>query len=101
MLYRANFLFQETDTGLYVSLKSFLGLGRDYVEKHFHKTGEAVYLHIKRVRHEVRILLYTGTVLFYYVFLLLRSHHPQREMGLKRKSLDWRLELMGALTPKQ
>ncbi|XP_044270972.1 ubiquitin carboxyl-terminal hydrolase 5 [Tribolium madens] len=43
----------ETETGLYVSLKSFFGLGRNYVEKHFHKTGEAVYLHIRRVRREV------------------------------------------------
>jgi ubiquitin carboxyl-terminal hydrolase 5/13 len=43
----------ETDTGLYVGLKSFVGLGRDHVERHFRKTGEAVYLHIRRVRHEV------------------------------------------------
>jgi ubiquitin carboxyl-terminal hydrolase 5/13 len=36
-----------------VGLKSFVGLGRDHVERHFRKTGEAVYLHIRRVRHEV------------------------------------------------
>ncbi|XP_050315105.1 ubiquitin carboxyl-terminal hydrolase 5 isoform X2 [Anthonomus grandis grandis] len=42
----------ETDTGLYVSLTSFLGLGREHVERHHQKTGEAVYLHLRRERHE-------------------------------------------------
>ncbi|KAL3284236.1 hypothetical protein HHI36_018399 [Cryptolaemus montrouzieri] len=43
----------ETDSGLYVSLCTFIGLGRDYVEKHYNKTGDAVYLHIRREKHEV------------------------------------------------
>lgn len=47
--------FQETDTGLYVSLSSFLGLGKDHLERHFQKTGEAVYLHLRRERREVHI----------------------------------------------
>ncbi|ENN80834.1 hypothetical protein HUJ04_003774 [Dendroctonus ponderosae] len=43
----------ETDTGLYVSLTSFIGLGKDHVERHFLRTQEAVYLHLRRERHEV------------------------------------------------
>ncbi|KDR23210.1 ubiquitin carboxyl-terminal hydrolase 5 [Zootermopsis nevadensis] len=43
----------ETDTGLYVSLNSFLGFGRDYVERNYRKTGNAVYLHIRREKKEV------------------------------------------------
>lgn len=43
----------ESDTGLYVSLNSFLGFGRDYVEKYYNKTQHAVFLHMKRERHEV------------------------------------------------
>ncbi|KAJ8964323.1 hypothetical protein NQ314_004993 [Rhamnusium bicolor] len=43
----------ETDTGIYVSLSSFIGLGRDHVERYFKKTGQAVYLHLRRERHEV------------------------------------------------
>jgi len=46
-------LFQETDTGLYVSLNSFLGFGQDHVECNYRKTGNAVYLHIHRVKKEV------------------------------------------------
>ncbi|XP_048478419.1 ubiquitin carboxyl-terminal hydrolase 5 [Plutella xylostella] len=37
----------ESETGLYVSLVSFLGFGRNYVEQYFQKTGNAVFLHIK------------------------------------------------------
>ncbi|XP_018573287.1 ubiquitin carboxyl-terminal hydrolase 5 [Anoplophora glabripennis] len=43
----------ETDTGLYVSLSSFIGLGRDHLERYFRKTGQAVYLHLRREKHEV------------------------------------------------
>ncbi|CAH1179098.1 unnamed protein product [Phaedon cochleariae] len=43
----------ETDTGLYVSLTSFIGLGRDHVQRHYQKTGEVIYLHIRREKHEV------------------------------------------------
>ncbi|KAL4716665.1 hypothetical protein ACJJTC_004784 [Scirpophaga incertulas] len=38
----------ESETGLYVSLVSFLGFGRNYVEQYFQKTGNAVFLHIHR-----------------------------------------------------
>jgi len=46
-------LFQETDTGLYVSLNNFLGCGQDHVKRNYGKTGNAVYLHIHRVKKEV------------------------------------------------
>ncbi|CAH1967879.1 unnamed protein product [Acanthoscelides obtectus] len=42
----------EIETGLYVSLSTFLGLGRDHVERYFRKTKHAVYLHIERLKHE-------------------------------------------------
>ncbi|KPI95696.1 Ubiquitin carboxyl-terminal hydrolase 5 [Papilio xuthus] len=38
----------ESETGLYVSLTSFLGFGRNYVEQYFQKTGNPVFLHIQR-----------------------------------------------------
>ncbi|CAH0715342.1 unnamed protein product, partial [Brenthis ino] len=38
----------KSETGLYVSLTSFLGFGRNYVEQYFQKTGNAVFLHIFR-----------------------------------------------------
>ncbi|KAJ8722252.1 hypothetical protein PYW08_004654 [Mythimna loreyi] len=38
----------ESDTGLYVSLVTYLGFGRNYVEQYFQKTGNNVFLHIKR-----------------------------------------------------
>ncbi|CAH2095956.1 unnamed protein product [Euphydryas editha] len=41
-------LQRESETGLYVSLISFLGFGRNYVEQYFQKTGNAVFLHIFR-----------------------------------------------------
>lgn len=43
----------ETDTGLYVSLNDFLGFGQDHVERNYRKTGNAVYLHIHRVKKEI------------------------------------------------
>ncbi|XP_056636547.1 ubiquitin carboxyl-terminal hydrolase 5 isoform X1 [Diorhabda sublineata] len=42
----------ETDTGLYVSLSTFVGLGRDHVER-YAKSHDAVFLHIRREKHEV------------------------------------------------
>ncbi|XP_034950209.1 ubiquitin carboxyl-terminal hydrolase 5 [Chelonus insularis] len=36
--------------GLYVSLTSFHGLGRDHLERYYQKTGHHVYLNIKRTR---------------------------------------------------
>ncbi|KAK7864561.1 hypothetical protein R5R35_007330 [Gryllus longicercus] len=43
----------ETETGLYVSLASFLGLGREHVERYYQKTRNAVYLHILRHKREI------------------------------------------------
>ncbi|CAH0398212.1 unnamed protein product [Chilo suppressalis] len=43
----------ESETGLYVSLVSFLGFGRNYVEQYFQKTGNAVFLHIYREKKPV------------------------------------------------
>lgn len=43
----------ETETGLYVSLQTFLGFGRDHVEKYYNRTGDSVFLHIKKDRKEV------------------------------------------------
>jgi ubiquitin carboxyl-terminal hydrolase 5/13 len=47
------FLCQESETGLYVSLTSFLGFGKDHVERYYQKTKHAVFLHIKRNKTEV------------------------------------------------
>ena len=47
---------QESEGGLYVSLSSFLGLGRAFVELHFGKTGEPLYLHCKRTQKVGRVL---------------------------------------------
>ncbi|XP_067009453.2 ubiquitin carboxyl-terminal hydrolase 5 [Anabrus simplex] len=43
----------ETETGLYVSLTSFIGLGREHVERYFRKSNNAVFLHIQREKKEV------------------------------------------------
>ncbi|CAG9856066.1 unnamed protein product [Phyllotreta striolata] len=43
----------ESDTGLYVSLTTFLGFGRDHVERYFNKTNHGVFLHIRREKYEV------------------------------------------------
>ncbi|CAG4971126.1 unnamed protein product [Colias eurytheme] len=43
----------ESETGLYVSLTSFLGFGRNYVEQYFQKTGNAVFLHITREKKPI------------------------------------------------
>lgn len=43
----------ESDTGLYVCLNTFLGLGLKHIERHYHRTGSAIYLHIKRIKKEI------------------------------------------------
>lgn len=35
-------------------LNSFLGFGREHVERHYRKTGQSVYMHLKRHVKEVR-----------------------------------------------
>lgn len=44
---------QETSTGLYVSLTSFLGFGQEHVEGYYRKTGNAAFLHIYREKIEL------------------------------------------------
>lgn len=46
--------FQESDGGLYICMNTFLGFGKQYVEKHYQKTGQRVYLHLKRTRKPVK-----------------------------------------------
>lgn len=50
---------QESEGGLYVCMNTFLGFGREHVERHYRKTGQCVYMHLKRHVKEVR-----------YIFLL-------------------------------
>uniref|UniRef100_A0A671TBA6 Ubiquitin carboxyl-terminal hydrolase n=1 Tax=Sinocyclocheilus anshuiensis TaxID=1608454 RepID=A0A671TBA6_9TELE len=38
----------ESEGGLYVCMNSFLGFGREHVERHYRKTGQSVYMHLKR-----------------------------------------------------
>ncbi len=43
-------LMQEMESGLCVSLSSFLGLSRQYLEMHYQKTKESFYLFIKKTK---------------------------------------------------
>ncbi|KAG8231725.1 hypothetical protein J437_LFUL013189 [Ladona fulva] len=45
----------ESETGLYLCLKTFLGVGRDYLDLFHQKTGNSVYLHIKRTKKEIPV----------------------------------------------
>ncbi|KAF3827332.1 hypothetical protein GH733_002818 [Mirounga leonina] len=46
---------QNSEGGLYVCMNTFLAFGREHVERHFRKTGQSVYMHLKRhVREKVR-----------------------------------------------
>lgn len=42
-----------SDTGIYVSLTSFLGFGKQYVDDYSRKSGNAVFLHIQAERKEI------------------------------------------------
>lgn len=44
----------ESEGGLYVCLSTFLGFSRKYVERRYTKTGNAVYLHLKTVKKEIK-----------------------------------------------
>lgn len=37
-------------------MNTFLAFGREHVERHFRKTGQSVYMHLKRHVREVREL---------------------------------------------
>ncbi|XP_044727778.1 ubiquitin carboxyl-terminal hydrolase 5 isoform X3 [Chrysoperla carnea] len=43
----------EIETGLYVNLTTFLGFGKDFVDFYYKKTGNAVFLHIKKTKYEI------------------------------------------------
>ncbi|XP_055958187.1 ubiquitin carboxyl-terminal hydrolase 5 [Patella vulgata] len=43
----------ESENGLYICMNTFLGLGKKHVERHYRKTGNQVFLNIKRRRIEV------------------------------------------------
>lgn len=47
---------QESEGGLYVCMNTFLGFGREHVERHYRKTGQCVYMHLKRHVKEVRFI---------------------------------------------
>ncbi|KFV85945.1 Ubiquitin carboxyl-terminal hydrolase 13, partial [Struthio camelus australis] len=38
----------DSEGGLYVCMSTFLGFGREHVERHYRKTGQCVYMHLKR-----------------------------------------------------
>lgn len=38
-------------------MNTFLAFGREHVERHFRKTGQSVYMHLKRHVREVRDML--------------------------------------------
>ncbi|KAJ8409410.1 hypothetical protein AAFF_G00228110 [Aldrovandia affinis] len=42
----------ESEGGLYVCMSTFLGFGREHVERHYRKTGQSVYMHLKRTVKE-------------------------------------------------
>lgn len=42
---------KESETGLYVCLNTFLGFGQEYVERYVTKTGNKVFLHLRRIKH--------------------------------------------------
>lgn len=37
-------------------MNTFLGFGREHVERHYRKTGQSVYMHLKRHVKEVSFL---------------------------------------------
>ncbi|TVK90633.1 Ubiquitin carboxyl-terminal hydrolase 13 [Bagarius yarrelli] len=39
---------RESEGGLYVCMNTFLAFGREHVERHYRKTGQCVYMHLKR-----------------------------------------------------
>uniref|UniRef100_A0A663MQB4 Ubiquitin carboxyl-terminal hydrolase n=1 Tax=Athene cunicularia TaxID=194338 RepID=A0A663MQB4_ATHCN len=46
----------DSEGGLYVCMNTFLGFGREHIERHYRKTGQCVYLHLKQHVIEVRLL---------------------------------------------
>ncbi|CAH0386302.1 unnamed protein product [Bemisia tabaci] len=42
----------ESESGLYICLKTFLGLGKDHLERHVRKTNSHLFLHHKQIKTE-------------------------------------------------
>ncbi len=45
----------ESENGLFVCMKTFIGVSRDNIEKHFNKTQSHLYLNIKTFRRQVKL----------------------------------------------
>lgn len=78
---------KESDTGLFVSLTSFLGLGKDFVEPYYQKTNHAVFLHIRRLKTEVVYAKHHCEVKSDFAKINFRSHKMIQKKGRKRKLL--------------
>uniref|UniRef100_A0A672YZI9 Ubiquitin carboxyl-terminal hydrolase 13 n=1 Tax=Sphaeramia orbicularis TaxID=375764 RepID=A0A672YZI9_9TELE len=51
----------ESEGGLYVCMNTFLGFGREHVERHYRKTGQSVYMHLKRHIKEVTDCMFASS----------------------------------------
>ncbi len=60
-------------------MNSFLGFGREHVERHYRKTGQSVYMHLKRHVKEVRRVtkLFSS---FVYCWILCKLHRKSKYM---------------------
>lgn len=82
--------FQESDGGLYICMNTFLGFGKQYVEKHYQKTGQRVYLHLKRTRKPVKNKNTCLSTLSWAVPLCsVRVFRPQMQLGFFRGELRY------------
>uniref|UniRef100_T1J4C8 Ubiquitin carboxyl-terminal hydrolase n=1 Tax=Strigamia maritima TaxID=126957 RepID=T1J4C8_STRMM len=45
----------ESENGLYICMNTFLGFGQDHVERHFRKTGNAVYLQLLMRKRDISV----------------------------------------------
>lgn len=72
---------QDSEGGLYVCMNTFLGFGREHIERHYRKTGQCVYLHLKRHLVEVRLVASQRTVLVSVVLIWVMHfrHRPSPE----------------------
>uniref|UniRef100_A0A8C6YR16 Ubiquitin carboxyl-terminal hydrolase n=1 Tax=Nothoprocta perdicaria TaxID=30464 RepID=A0A8C6YR16_NOTPE len=47
----------DSEGGLYVCMNTFLGFGREHIERHYRKTGQCVYMHLKHRRYFIAVPL--------------------------------------------
>jgi len=68
--------FQESENGLYISMctNPFFGLGMHYVEAFSLRADCPVFLHLKRIKHEVQYCWYPIFVSMLYLLLLLTKY---------------------------